>query len=53
MAELLNLITVPDDRLRICSEDVLQVDLEIKDLFYSMVNTMYHEEGIGLAVFVM
>jgi peptide deformylase len=35
--------------LRICSEDVLQVDLEIKDLFYSMVNTMYHSEGIGLA----
>jgi peptide deformylase len=49
MAELLNLITVPDDRLRVCSEDVSQVDLEIKDLFYSMVNTMYHEEGIGLA----
>ncbi len=49
MAELLKLVTVPDERLRILSEDVTQVDLDTKDLFYSMVNTMYHSEGIGLA----
>ena len=49
MSDLLTLITVPDARLRVVSEEITQIDNSIKELFYSMVNTMYNSEGIGLA----
>jgi peptide deformylase len=49
MSDLLPLITVPDERLRVVSEEITQVDGAIRELFYSMVSTMYNSEGIGLA----
>lgn len=46
---ILNIVFVPDSRLRICSKKVEKVDDEIKQLVSDMFETMYHNEGLGLA----
>lgn len=46
---ILPLVTAPDPRLAICSEPVNEVNDEIRKLMDDMLETMYHEEGIGLA----
>lgn len=46
---LLNVLTVPDPRLRIKAKPVSIVDDKIRTIFDDMVETMYAEDGIGLA----
>ena len=43
------ILTAPDPRLKAVSEDVAQVDDELKKLIDDMLETMYAEDGIGLA----
>jgi peptide deformylase len=45
----LTVLTVPDPRLRIKADAVNQVDDEIRRLMADMMETMYAEEGVGLA----
>lgn len=45
----LPLVIAPDPRLEICSELVTEVTDEIRLLMDNMLETMYHEEGIGLS----
>ncbi|HSC18538.1 MAG TPA: peptide deformylase [Rhizomicrobium sp.] len=42
-------LTAPDPRLKAVSEEVSRVDEELKKLIDDMLETMYAEEGIGLA----
>jgi peptide deformylase len=42
-------LTAPDPRLKAVSEEVSRVDDELKKLIDDMLETMYAEEGIGLA----
>jgi peptide deformylase len=46
---LLKLVTVPDPRLRQKAADVLEVDDKVKKIMQDMLETMYHDGGIGLA----
>lgn len=46
---LLQVIKLPDPRLRLRSEAVTVVDDEIRRLLANMLSTMYAESGIGLA----
>ncbi len=46
---LLNIVKVPDHRLRLQSKPILQITDEIKKLAGDMAETMYAEPGIGLA----
>lgn len=46
---LLNVLTFPDDRLRIKAKPVETVTPEIQQIVDDMIETMYDEEGIGLA----
>ncbi|HIF9367281.1 TPA: peptide deformylase [Photobacterium damselae] len=46
---LLPVLTFPDDRLRTIAQPVDKVDAEIQQLVDDMLETMYHEEGVGLA----
>lgn len=46
---ILPLVVAPDPRLAVCSEPVDKVDDEIRKLMDDMVETMHHEQGIGLA----
>lgn len=46
---LLNVLTFPDDRLRTVAKPVEQVTPEIQKIVDDMLETMYDEEGIGLA----
>ncbi len=46
---ILPLVTAPDPRLLICSEPVDKVDDNLRKFMDDMLETMYHEEGIGLA----
>jgi peptide deformylase len=46
---ILPLVIAPDPRLSICSEPVAVVDEKIRKLMDDMVETMHHEDGIGLA----
>lgn len=46
---LLPLVLAPDPRLSICSQAVDRVDDGIRKLMDDMLETMYKEEGIGLA----
>ncbi|HET9678739.1 MAG: peptide deformylase [Buchnera aphidicola (Tetraneura akinire)] len=46
---ILNLIYYPDNRLRTLSKPVKKIDKEIKKLISDMFETMYFNEGIGLA----
>lgn len=46
---LLPVLTFPDDRLRTIAQPVNKVDAEIQQIVDDMLETMYHEEGVGLA----
>ncbi|WP_158135511.1 peptide deformylase [Photobacterium damselae] len=46
---LLPILTFPDDRLRTIAQPVDKVDAEIQQIVDDMLETMYHEEGVGLA----
>ena len=46
---LLTILEFPDPRLRKVAEAVTHVDDEIRETLDSMIETMYHAEGIGLA----
>lgn len=46
---VLPLVIAPDPRLAICSEPVEKVDDELRAFMDDMLETMYAEEGIGLA----
>lgn len=46
---LLPVITLPDPRLRTKADPVACIDQSIKQLVDDMLETMYHEDGIGLA----
>lgn len=43
------ILTAPDPRLKAVSEEVTRVDDELKKLIDDMLETMYAEDGIGLA----
>ncbi len=45
----LNILTFPDPRLRTCAEPVQAVDGTIRTLIDDMLETMYQNNGIGLA----
>lgn len=46
---LLNVLTIPDKRLRIKAKPVSVIDDNIRKILDDMVETMYAEEGCGLA----
>ena len=46
---LLEVLTLPDPKLSQIAKPVERVDQEIQDLMDDMLETMYHEDGIGLA----
>jgi len=46
---ILNVLRFPDERLRTVAKEVEQVNDEIKTLVQDMFETMYDENGIGLA----
>ena len=46
-------LTAPDPRLKAVSEDVARIDDELKKLIDDMLETMYAEDGIGLAAIQM
>ncbi|HIF9411162.1 TPA: peptide deformylase [Photobacterium damselae] len=46
---LLPVLTFPDDRLRTIAQPVEKVNAEIQQIVDDMLETMYHEEGVGLA----
>jgi peptide deformylase len=46
---MLEIITVPNKKLYSKSQPVLIIDSKIKDLAYQMLDTMYENQGIGLA----
>jgi peptide deformylase len=46
---LLELVTAPDPRLKLVSQPVAEVDSDLRRFLADMVETMYHENGIGLA----
>ncbi|MFP3029024.1 MAG: peptide deformylase [Arsenophonus sp.] len=46
---ILNILHYPDKRLRKIAKPVKKVDAEIQHIVNDMVETMYEEEGIGLA----
>ncbi|CDL33094.1 Peptide deformylase [Enterobacter hormaechei] len=43
------MLHIPDERLRIVAEPVKEVNAEIQRIVDDMFDTMYAEEGIGLA----
>lgn len=46
---LLQVLVAPDPRLKMKAKPVDTVDAEVKKLMDDMMETMYHDEGIGLA----
>ena len=46
---LLNILTLPDKRLKTVAKPVEQVTDDIRDLAHNMLETMYAAPGIGLA----
>ena len=46
---LRDIIILPDKRLRLVSEPVKTVDVEVRTLVDDMFETMYHAPGVGLA----
>ena len=46
---VLQVLTFPDDRLRTVAKPVAEVTPEIQKFVDDMIETMYDEEGIGLA----
>ena len=45
----LNVLIYPDDHLKIVCEPVVEVNDDIRKIVDDMFDTMYQEEGIGLA----
>lgn len=45
---VLQVLHIPDERLRIVAEPVKEVNAEIQRIVDDMFDTMYAEEGIGL-----
>ncbi|MDO5055535.1 MAG: peptide deformylase [Pasteurella oralis] len=46
---LLNILVYPDERLKIIAKPVDVVDDKTREIIDDMFETMYHQEGIGLA----
>ena len=46
---VLNVLRFPDERLRTVAKEITQVDDTIKTLIEDMLETMYDENGVGLA----
>ncbi len=46
---ILELVTAPDPRLSLCSQEVEKVTPELQKFMNDMVETMYAEDGIGLS----
>ncbi|MBN9564771.1 MAG: peptide deformylase [Alphaproteobacteria bacterium] len=46
---LLDIIIAPDPRLKIVCQPVDKVDVSVRQLMQDMVETMYHNQGAGLA----
>lgn len=46
---ILNVLKYPDERLRTKATPVTEVNTEIQQIIDDMFETMYHDEGIGLA----
>ena len=46
---VLQVLHIPDERLRIVAEPVKEVNADIQRIVDDMFDTMYAEEGIGLA----
>ncbi|WP_232012601.1 peptide deformylase [Vibrio aphrogenes] len=46
---VLNVLTFPDDRLRTVAQPITEFTPELQTLIDDMFDTMYDEEGIGLA----
>ncbi|XVN41667.1 MAG: peptide deformylase [Rickettsia endosymbiont of Argas persicus] len=46
---ILPIVTAPDERLKQKSQTILEVDDQIRKFMDDMVETMYHEDGGGLA----
>ncbi|OOF67906.1 peptide deformylase [Rodentibacter caecimuris] len=46
---LLNVLIYPDERLKTVAAPVIEVNEEINRIVDDMFETMYHQEGIGLA----
>ena len=49
MAEKLNILKFPDPRLRTVAKKVQKFDKSLENLAEDMLNTMYEDNGIGLA----
>lgn len=45
----LKILYYPDKRLRLTAQPVKKIDTRIKNIANNMIDTMYKEEGIGLA----
>lgn len=45
----LEVLRFPDERLRTVAKDVVQVDDTVRQIVKDMLETMYDENGIGLA----
>ena len=46
---LLEVLSYPDPRLALKAEEISEITPEIRTLAANMIETMYHNEGIGLA----
>ncbi|HEY5715938.1 MAG TPA: peptide deformylase, partial [Psychromonas sp.] len=46
---LLEVLCFPDKRLRTVAKPVEQITPELKELAQNMIETMYEEDGVGLA----
>lgn len=46
---ILDVVKYPDPRLGLKAEPITEITAEIRQLAQDMLETMYHEEGIGLA----
>ncbi|MGB2078214.1 MAG: peptide deformylase [Vibrio sp.] len=46
---VLNVLTFPDDRLRTVAKPIEEITPELQTFIDDMIETMYDEEGIGLA----
>jgi len=46
---ILNILTIPDKRLKTVAKPVEIFDVDLKDLVKNMLTTMYDAPGIGLA----
>ena len=46
---ILDIIKAPDERLRGVSKDITKINHQTKIFIQNMLETMYHDNGIGLA----